>query len=181
MILSSGGQYPDLSSAKTLLALTYNREEHVHPYHMVAVVQRPTNLEIFQTIGGNEAQIFMVDRLISLVIAQTCRQSGLAAVYSELFSFENAAIYFAEIPALVSCTYGEARSCFQTATLIGLQSRDGAALLNPPASTIIQPADRVIAIADYDDAIRLSASTNPGVYLESLSVFRRRLCRWTVS
>ena len=169
MILSSGGQYPDLSSAKTLLALTYNREEHVHPYHMVAVVQRPTNLEIFQTIGGNEAQIFMVDRLISLVIAQTCRQSGLAAVYSELFSFENAAIYFAEIPALVSCTYGEALSRFETATLIGLQSRDGAALLNPPASTIIQPADRVIAIADDDDAIRLSASTHPGVYLESFS------------
>jgi ion channel POLLUX/CASTOR len=163
VILSLGGQYPDLSSAKTLLALTRNRERHAHPYHMVTVVQRPTNLEIFQTIGGDEAQVFMVDRLISLVIAQTCRQPGLAAVYSELFSFENAAIYFAEIPELVSCTYGEALSRFENTTLIGLQSRAGTSLLNPPAGTLIQPEDKVIAIADDDDTIRLSSLTNPAI------------------
>jgi voltage-gated potassium channel Kch len=152
VILSPGGQYPDLPVAKTLLALTRDRDKRVHPYHIVAAVNRLANLETFRIIGTDEAQVFLVDRLISYIIAQTCRQSGLSTVYSELFSFEGAAIYFSEIPELVSTTYRDALFRFENSALIGLRSRDGTSRLNPPADTVIQPGDQVIAIAG--DALR---------------------------
>jgi hypothetical protein len=84
IILSPGGQYPDMPLAKTLVALTRDRDRRVHPYHIVGAVHRMSNLELVRMIGGKEAQVFLVDRLISYIIAQTCRQSGLSSVYSEL-------------------------------------------------------------------------------------------------
>jgi voltage-gated potassium channel Kch len=169
VILSTGGQYPDLPVAKSLLALTRDRDKRVRPYHIVAAVQRPGNLDTFRIIGSDEAQVFWVDRLISYIIAQACRQSGLSMVYSELFSFEGAAIYFCEIPELVSNTYGEALFRFENSTLIGLRSRDGTSLLNPPTDTIIQPGDQVIAIAGDDDEIQISGRTNLNINSESFS------------
>jgi ion channel POLLUX/CASTOR len=118
-------------------------------------------------IGGDEAQVFMVDRLISRIIAQTCRQSGLSTVYNELFSFEGAAIYFAEIPELVSNTYGDTLFRFENSSLIGLRSQDGTLLLNAPADTIIRPGDQVIAIAGDDDEIQLSGLTELNINVES--------------
>ena len=163
IILSPGGQYPDMPVAKTLLALTRDRDRRVHPYHIVAAVHRLTNLEIIRMIGGEEAQVFMIDRLVSYIIAQTCRQSGLSSVYSELFSFEGAAIYFTEIPALVSMSYGDALHRFEKSTMIGLRYRDGTSRLNPPADTIIQPGDQVMAIAGDDDAIQISRKSIPDI------------------
>ncbi len=156
IILSPGGEYPDLPVAKSLLALTGDRETRNQPYHIVAAIQRPANLSTMRIIGGDEAQIFLVDRLISYIIAQTCRQSGLSLVYSELFSFEGAAMYFQEIPALVSHTYGEAIFRFENSALIGIQSAGGTSLINPPPETVLMPGDRVIAIAQDDDQIKLS-------------------------
>jgi hypothetical protein len=149
--------------AKTLLALTRDRELRTHPYHIVGAVHRLSNQEIVRMIGGEEAQVFWIDRLIAYIIAQTCRQTGLSTVYSELFSFEGAAVYFSEIPALVSMTYGEALYCFENSTLIGLRYRDGTSRLNPPLDTIIQPGDQVMAIAGDDDAIQISGKPTPEI------------------
>ncbi len=142
--------------AKSLLALNHNRKERGIDYHIVATVQRPANLEIFQIIGGKEVQVFLVDRLIAFIIAQTCRQPGLSSVYSELFSFEGAAIYFGEFQALASTRYGDALFRFENSSLIGLRHPDGKYQLNPPMDTIIQANDRLITIAGDDDAIQLS-------------------------
>jgi len=169
VVLSPGGQYPDLPVAKTLLALTRDRDKRAHPYHIVAAVTRPANIDTIRIIGGDEAQVFLVDRLISYIIAQSCRQSGLSMVYSELFSFEGAAIYFSEIPDLVSTTYGDALSRFENSTLIGLRSRDGTSRLNPRTNTMIQPGDQVIAIAGDDDEIRLSGMTDLNINTDSFS------------
>ena len=169
IILSPGGQYPDLPVAKSLLALRRDRDKRAHPYHIVAAIQRPANIETFRIIGGEEAQIFWVDRLISYIIAHSCRQLGLSLVYSELFSFEGAAIYFSEITVLVSTTYGEALARFENSTLIGLRSLDGTSRLNPPADTVIQPGDQVIAIAGDDDDIQLSGITDLNINIDSFS------------
>jgi ion channel POLLUX/CASTOR len=169
VILSPGGPYPDMPAAKTLLALTGDRNKRSHPYHIVTAVNRLSNLETFRIIGGDEAQVFLVDRLISYIIAQTCRQAGLSTVYSELFSFEGAAIYFSEFPGLVSTTYQEALFRFENSALIGLRSQDGTCRLNPAADTIIQPGDQVIAIAGDDNLIKLSGLTNPEINTDHYS------------
>jgi len=81
ILLSPGGQYPDLPVAKSLLALVRHPETRSNRYHIVAALQRPANLELVRMFGGDEISVFLVDRLIAFVIAQTCRQPGLSVVY----------------------------------------------------------------------------------------------------
>jgi Trk K+ transport system NAD-binding subunit len=168
MVVSPGGQYPDLAVAKSMMALAKDRDRRAKPYHVVAAVHRPTNLEIFRIIGGDEAQVFMVDRLISRLIAQTCRQPGLSVVYGELFSFEGAAIYFREESGLVGASYGQALFRYEDSALLGLQFQDGHAQINPPMDTVIRSGDKVIAIAADDDTIRLSGRTDFAIHSEAL-------------
>ena len=160
MVLSPGGQYPDLPVAKTLMALAKDRDRRDHRYHIVAALYRPTNLQLARLIGGDEAQIFLVDGLIARLIAQTCRQSGLSVVYAELFSFEGAAIHFREAGSLVGTPYGQALFRFPDATLIGLRYADGRVQINPPMATTIQPGDQVIAIVNGDAALHPPAATD---------------------
>ncbi len=174
IVVSPGGPYPDLPVAKTLMALAKDREQRSHPYHIVAAVQRRTNLALARMIGGDEAQVFAVDNLVSRLIAQTCRQSGLSVVYGELFSFEGAAIYFSERASLVGTTYGQALSCFPSATLIGLQYRDGGVAINPPMETAIRDGDKVIAIAASEAAIRPSPGSDRGCRQMGTVVSTRR-------
>ena len=159
IVVSPGGTYPDLPVAKTMMALAKDRAHRENRYHIVAALHRPTNLQIVRMIGGDEVQVFAVDNLVSRLIAQTCRQSGLSVVYGELFSFDGAAIYFHEEPVLVGLAYGQAVFRFPTATLIGLQYRDGRVQINPPMATAIQAGDRVIAIATDEAAIRPSTTS----------------------
>jgi Trk K+ transport system NAD-binding subunit len=168
IVVSPGGQYPDLPAGKSMMALAKDRDRRTKPYHIVAAVHRPANLEIFRIIGGNEAQVFMVDRLISYLTAQACRQPGLSVVYGELFSFEGAAIYFQEEPGLIGTKYGEALFRYEDSALLGLQFRDRHAQINPPMETVIQPGDKVIAIAADDDATRLSGRSDFAINAEAV-------------
>jgi hypothetical protein len=145
MVVSPGGQYPDLPVASSMLALDKDRDRRTKPYRVVAAIHRPANLEIFRIIGGDESLVFMVDRLISRLIVEACRQPGLSVVYGELFSFEGAAIYFREEPNLTGTSYGRALFRYESSALIGLQYRDGRSEINPPMDTILQSGDKVIA------------------------------------
>jgi Trk K+ transport system NAD-binding subunit len=160
IVVSPGGQYPDLPVAKSMMALAKDRDRRTKPYHIVAAIHRPANREIFGIIGGDEAQVFMVDRLISHLIAQACHQPGLSAVYGELFSFQGAAIYFREERGLIGVTYGQALFRYEDSALIGLQYRDGRSQINPPMDTVIQAGDKLIAITADDDTIRPSGRTD---------------------
>ncbi len=156
IILSSDVQFPDLSIAKALMALVRNQELNSQKIHIVSAIRNPQNQEIMKMIGGTTASIFWVDRLISRLIAQTCRHPGLSTVYGELLTFEGEAIYFQEEPALIGTTYGQALLKYNGSSLIGIQYKAGEVQLNPPSETTLQAGDKIIAIAGDDDAIHLS-------------------------
>jgi ion channel POLLUX/CASTOR len=94
--------------------------------------------------------------VISRVIAQTCRQSGLSVVYTELLNFEGDEIYFKEEPSLVGKTFGETLAAYEDSAVIGLCPKGGQPKLNPPMDTRLQPGDELIAISEDDDTVRLS-------------------------
>jgi ion channel POLLUX/CASTOR len=163
IVVSPGGAYPDMLVAKTLMALAKDRDRRAHRYHIVTAIHRQANLGLARMIGGDEAQIFPVDDLIARVIAQTCREAGLSAVYGDLLSFKGAAIRFHEAPALAGITYGDALFRFREAALIGLRRQDGRVQINPPMETLIQSGDTVIAIATGDAAVSPSEGQDYGI------------------
>ncbi len=167
-----GEEDPDVRVLKTLLAVTNHPDRRPGPYHIVTELRAPRNIEVARLIAGEEVELVPVDNLIARVIAQTCRQSGLSAVYTELLDFAGDEIYFKEEPALVGKTYGEAISAYEDSAVIGLCFRDRGTRLNPPMDTRIGQGDQVIAISEDDDAVRLSGLEGIPVVEEAIRLGR---------
>jgi voltage-gated potassium channel Kch len=168
IILASETPNPDSYVIKTTLALTNNPGRRPEPYHIVAEVREPKNVEIVRTVGGTEVEPILVTNLISRITVQTCRQSGLSAIYTELLDFGGDEIYFHEEPALVGKSFGEALLAYEDSALIGLCAQDGRVQLNPPSETSIAAGDQLIAISEDDDTIRLSGRTNLEINVEAM-------------
>lgn len=168
IILASETPNPDSYVIKTTLALTNNPGRRPEPYHIMAEVREPKNVEMVRTVGGTEVEPILVTDLISRITVQTCRQSGLSVIYTELLDFGGDEIYFHEEPGLVGKSFGEALLAYEDSTLIGLCAQDGRVQLNPPSETPIEAGDQLIAISEDDDTIRLSGRTNLEINVQAM-------------
>ena len=157
VILSPEIDEPDADVIKTMLAITNHPRRRAEPYHIVAELREAANMDVARLVGRDEVQLILAGDLISRIVAQTCRQSGLSIVYTELLDFDGDEIYFATLPALAGRTFGDALFEFEDSTLLGLRPSGGTPTLNPPMDTVIGPGDHVIVISADDDTIRLSS------------------------
>ncbi|MCC7358816.1 MAG: hypothetical protein IT317_05035 [Anaerolineales bacterium] len=171
IILAPESDDPDSNVIKTMLAITNNPNRRPEPYHVVAEIRDPKNMEAARLVGKDEVELVLVGDLISRIIAQTCRQSGLSVVYTELLDFGGDEIYFSEQPGLHGKTFAEALLAFADSTVIGLHPQGGAPALNPPMSTVLKPGDRLVVVAEDDDTIRLAPA---GAALVDQSVIQLR-------
>lgn len=162
IVLSPEGDDPDTNAIKTILAITNNPRRKAEPYHIVAEITDPKNVEAARMVGKDEAELVLTGSLVSRIIAQTCRQSGLSVVYTEMLDFGGDEIYFKEEPALTGRSFGEALLAYQDSAVIGLRTAGGPRL-NPPMDTRIQAGDQVIAVSEDDDTIRLSGPGEAGI------------------
>lgn len=159
IILAPEDDDPDSQVIKTILAITNNSKRRPEPYHIVAAICDQKNLEVARMVGKGEVELILVGDLIERVIAQTCRQSGLSVVYTELLDFGGDEIYFQAEPSLTGKTFGEALSVYEDCTVIGVHPAGNTPSLKPPFDTPLQPGDRLLVIAADDDAIKLSDLT----------------------
>lgn len=161
IVLAPETENPDIHVIKSVLAITNNPDRRETPYHIVAEIRDAHNLEAAHLVGGDEAVFVQGGDLIARVTAQTCRQSGLSVVYTELLDFDGAEIYFTDAGALAGRRYRELLSSFEDSTVIGILREDGAPLINPPMDTVLQAGDRIIAISEDDDTLIPSKAAPP--------------------
>ena len=86
---------------------------------------------------------------VAKLVVQTSRQSGAAAVYTELFDFDGDEIYFLERHELGKSTYADAQLAFEKASVIGLID-DGVPTLNPPPDSEV--GNRTLIVVAEDDS-----------------------------
>ncbi len=163
VLAPEGADNPDIHVIKSVLAVTNNPARKQEPYHIVAEIREPRNLEAAALVGGSEAIYIQGEDLIARVTAQTCRQSGLSVVYTELLDFDGAEIYFKDEPALAGRTYREVIAAYEDSTVMGILSHDGACLINPPMDTTFGSGDQVIAITEDDDTLVLRPDAGGGL------------------
>lgn len=156
IILAPEKENPDAETIKTLLALTNSKERRPEPYHIVAEIHDPKNMDVAKMVGKDEVELIEVGDLISRVIAQTCRQSGLSIVYTELLDFGGDEIYFKEEPTLTGKTYGETLFAYENSAVMGIITKDNDVLINPHMDTHYHAGDKLITISEDDDTIVLS-------------------------
>lgn len=153
----------DIQLIKTLLAIVNLPREASQPYHIVAQVHSPKTLEVVSLIGGNQVETLLTGDLISRIMVQTCRQSGLSAVYMELLDFEGNEIYFQKEPKLQGKTYGEILLTYGNAAVMGIKESDGAVYLNPEPTRILSPGAEIILIAEDDRTAQVLENTEQEV------------------
>jgi voltage-gated potassium channel Kch len=168
VVLAPEIENPDIHVIKSVLAITNNPDRLARPYHIVAELREARNEEAAALVGGEEAVFVRGEDLIARLTAQTCRQSGLSVVYTELLDFEGAEIYLREEPTLVGRTYREILPAYEDSAVIGLRGADGRVRINPPMDGRIEPGDMVIAISEDDDTLLLRGDVPPAPDTASL-------------
>lgn len=143
----------DSQTIKTLLAITNNPNRKAEPYHVIAEITHKKNLEVAKMVGKDEVELLLGDDFISRIMVQTCRQSGLSVVYTELMDFDGVEIYFNEEKELVGKSFGTALSAYEDSAIIGMQFASGEVKINPPMDTVLNHGDKVIAIAEDENTI----------------------------
>ncbi|TAE19839.1 MAG: potassium transporter TrkA [Bacteroidetes bacterium] len=144
---------PDVHVIKAVLALTNHPNRRAEPYHIVAEVGDEDNTEAALLVGGGETCFIFAEDLVSRITAQTCRQSGLSVVYTDLLGFEGNEIYFKEDKQWVGKTFKDTAFGYEKCSLIGIQQKAGKVLLNPAPDTILNEGDAIIVVAEDDSLI----------------------------
>lgn len=144
---------PDSEVIKIILAITNHPDRRQEPYHIIAEIRNPRNSEIAKIVGKDELETIQTGEIVARIIAQTCRQSGLSVVYTELMDFGGDEIYIKSFPELVGKTYGEILPLFNKNCVMGIRSAGNPAQLNPPMETGITADDNLVVIAEDDDKI----------------------------
>jgi len=152
IILSPERENADTFVIKSVMSFTNGKNRRKDAYNIVAEIKEEDNLEAAEVVGNGEAVFVYTSDLIARITAQTCRQSGLSVIYSNLIQFEGDEIYFKEQEDLHGKTYKEILSKYDTSSIFGFFSQ-GKALINPPMDTVYQKGDQLIAISEDDDTI----------------------------
>ena len=138
---------PDSEVIKTLLALTHSGPDGPR---IVAEIRNPTNLEAARLVGADRTVLLDIRETVAKLVVQTSRQSGAAAVYTELFDYGGDEIYFLEEHSLDGRTYAEVQLAFEEATVIGAIAA-GVPTLNPAPDTVI--AGHTLIVVAEDDSV----------------------------
>ncbi len=170
IVLAPDNEDADTYVIKALLAIINNPRRRAQPYHIVTEIHDVFNLEAAHLVGKQEATILLMSDIIAHITAQTCRQSGLSVVYTELLNFEGDEIYFHEEPSLVGLTFGEILSRFEDSAVMGVLPKGGVPKLNPPMDTLIQSGDQMIAISEEQSTLQLSSINRPLVQANLINV-----------
>ena len=149
ILLAPDSDDPDAEVIKTLLALTHAGDEGPR---IVAEIQDPSNLEAAALVGKGRTTLLDIRETVAKLVVQTSRQSGAAAVYTELFDYAGDEFYFFEDHGLAGSTYAEAQQAFEAATVVGVIDGD-TSKLNPPPETVITAEQTLIVVVEDDSAL----------------------------
>jgi len=141
---------------RTLLAIKKIAAEH--PLHIVAEIFDSRTEPVARMVAGDDAALLLAAPLMSRLLVQTGRQSGLSIVYTELLDFGGCEIYVTKEPKLAGKTFREATLEFGTSTLLGLFTAKGEIMLPPPFDRRLAAEDLIITISEDDDTIALDGA-----------------------
>jgi hypothetical protein len=165
LVDESDAEHPDRADGriiKTLLAI-YNHPDGLDPaqVRVTAEVLSAANQEIAELASKRGARVVKTNEMISKIILQTSRISGLSIVYDELLQFAGNEVHYAPFPQVVGKRFGDILLDFPNGCVIGVAKADASShVLNPPAEYEIQADEELLIVAE-DDNIRYEPYRGP--------------------
>jgi hypothetical protein len=136
---------------KTLMALFNHPDLGKRELRVTAEVMIAANQEIAEIAGRGKAQVIKTGEIISKILLQTSRISGLSLVYDELLRFEGNEIHYAAFPDIVGKRFSDILLDFPNGCVVGVGKTNGSShQLNPPADYVIQSDEELLILAEDD-------------------------------
>ena len=152
---------------KTLLAIYNHPDGKLEKVKVTAEVMVPSSQEIALIASGGRAEVIKTNEIISKILLQTSRISGLSLVYDELLRFEGNEMHVKSFP-VAGRTFGELLLDFPNGLLVGTSKLTGPGhTLNPPADYVMQPDDGLLILAEDAD---VQFAARGGVDLRAVSI-----------
>ncbi len=161
----------DANTIKAVLAIVNTEGCKEKDFTIVTVLNDAKNLEVAQIASQGRVEYILYNDIISRIIAQTCRQPGISAVYLDLLDYDGDEIYISECSCLVGKTFSEALFCFMDSTLMGVK-RGKVTQHKPPMDYVIEAGDEIIAIAEDDDTLIADADATYTIMEEAIETQR---------
>jgi len=150
-----GEDRPEAVDARTIKQLLFiSRTADQTPPLAVAELFDVRRVGTARRAYGGESEIIAIDDIVSRIIAQSTRQRGLCAVYSELLTLNaGSSIHVRAIDGFAGVRFEDARRRFPNAILIGTTpAGQGTPNLAPGPDTRIESDDLLVFVAHrYDD------------------------------
>lgn len=157
IILDKENENSDSQIIKTIVAIVTDPQREKmrgsNPYHVTAEMEDKKNFNVAKMVGKNEVELILSDEIISKIMVQTSRQSGLSVVYQDLMDFDGDEIYFEDAPKLVGKTFRDILFSYEDSAIMGIQFADGHVAINPPMETVFSKGDKVIGVTEDDDTL----------------------------
>ena len=135
---------------KTLLAL-YNHPDakgQTARLRVTAEVMQAQSQEIALIASGGRAHVVKTNEIISKIILQTSRISGLSVVYDQLLRFEGAEFHVKQMP-VAGRRFSDVLLDFPNGLPVGVAKVDGSGhILNPPADHVVQNDEALLILAE---------------------------------
>lgn len=163
LIMPPEDEDPDSQVVKVILALVNNPKRKKGKYHIVAELHDRKNIEVVKIINKGEVEMLESPGLIARITVQTCRQSGLSVIYSDLLDFGGCEIYFREEPALVGKSFRDSLLAFEESSVLGVRRASGQVQLLPGMDATIGAGDSLIVLAEDDSTVRYTGVNEEGI------------------
>ncbi|MBX3283804.1 MAG: hypothetical protein KF703_00525 [Actinobacteria bacterium] len=159
-IIVLAGEDGDAGVVKAVLAVR-SLDPGFRRAHVVAELESARHAATLRALTDGRIVTVEADDVIAQVVAQSCHQAGLAAVFRELMDFDGGEIYFRAVPEAEGLTYAELVLAFAGSAVMGWVDAGGGLVLNPPPHATFGPGYQVVAVAEDDDALLFTGPMVP--------------------
>ncbi len=125
---------------------------------IVAELHSSRKRRLAESVEPGRVTTLNEDGILSRLLVQTSRTSGLSIVYSNLVGFEGNEIYFYKPKqGWENLNFGEIQFRFNQSVPLGFRKKDGEILLNPSRDFVPGKDDDAIMLAEDDSAISFAS------------------------
>jgi len=166
---------PDVETIKTLLSLNAEMETangDKKPF-VVAEIQDENKLKAAHRAYTGPLEVIASDTILSRLIAQNIRHTGLSEVYNELLSqnYKNS-IFIRDLPDFIGKAISEVKSYFPKALVLGIVSAVGEEFkpqLNLPENYVLSSGESVVFLARQLGDTEFNPAQKPMPFTEEVN------------
>ena len=147
----------DTFAIKTCMAVRSLENPPSLETSIVGEIRDASNMDAAELVSEGSVHWVQVEEIVNRLIVQTCRQSGLSSVFTDLLDFTGSELYILNSDNLLGHTYGEISLKLESSVAVGI-IKGGKVQLNPSASMILESNDALIVVAEDNSKLGLTHS-----------------------